>query len=98
MSIRRPSGYCGANIVRFQSGSTSVTARRPPATTSSARGPKSSLASRCRFSVSSRLRIGPPRLLPLHDQVALHLLVERRAEVRAVEGEDACLVGLERDG
>src|SRR5512142_465754 len=33
----------------------------------------------------------------LDDEVSLHLLVERRAEVRAVVAEDAGLVGLEGD-
>src|SRR5512141_2147916 len=86
--------------------------RSSTATTRRPRGPRSSGSSRNRLLFSNtdfmlidpgmtapRPSPGPPSLaLALYDEVALHLLVERRAEVRAVVREDARLVGLERDG
>src|SRR5512140_3607800 len=101
MSSRSPSPYCGANIVRFQSGNSHVGMTSSAATTTSTRGSgPTGLVRRPSRRSSSLLTTSPPRpaSLRLHDEIALHLLVERRAEVRAVVGEHARLVGLEGDG
>src|SRR5512143_4077148 len=66
------------------------------AMTTRIRGPRSTGAAR-KLVLRSKTGFMALLRLRLHDQVALHLLVKRRAEVRAVVGEDARLVGLEGD-
>src|SRR5512138_3047859 len=97
MSSERPFWYCGANIVRFQSGSKNVGRTSTAAASASARGAAPTGAVRRRWLLSRARFTGPPGSLRLHDEVSLHLLVERGAEVRAVVGEDPRLVGLEGD-
>src|SRR5262245_45594268 len=106
MSSRSPPGYCGANIVMFQSGTRKAGIRRSAARRTRTRGPTSTPDSRNRVlrpiqaltAPSLLLRFAPPLPGSAHDHVALHLLVQGRAEVGAVEREDALLVGLEGDG
>src|SRR6476660_5703526 len=104
MESRRPSGYCGANIVSFQSGIRYAGRSSSAATTSRPRGPRPmgaarSWLARSKTGFMDSPRTGLPALpLPLDDEVTLHLLVESRAEIRAVVGEDAGLVRLEGDG
>src|SRR5512145_1533536 len=98
MWSRRPSGNMPANIVIFHSGSTAAAISRSPApsTVSRARGESSVFS----HSVSriSHPAGGGPAPARLHQEVPLHLLVHRGAEVGAVEWPDAGLGGPERDG
>src|SRR3954447_21021913 len=91
-----PSWYCGATSWMRHSGST------PPA--SSAAIPSSTMPREGADSGRSRNTFMVRRMarmldsccrLGLHRQVALHLLMERGAEVGAVERIDAWLAGLE---
>src|SRR3990172_7673516 len=98
MCSRRPSGNIPANIVIFHSGSAAAAISRSPAPSTASRAPGVSSA----FSHSVR-RIshpagGGPATARLDQQIPLHFLVHRGAEVRAVERPDAGLRGPEGDG
>src|SRR5579864_1888558 len=93
-----PSGYCGATRSTRQSGRTYAAANSSAATATRTRDDRSMTASRRRGG-----RVTPSRPARLFRRVVgelrarsargdpdvpLHLLVERRAEVGAVEGEE----------
>src|SRR5215467_4530408 len=99
MSSRSPCGYCGANIVRFQSGVKYATTMRAAATARSSRGQPPTGSCRNRAVRTRRAVIARLSSLSGFDQhVALHLLMQRRAEMRAVVREDALMRGRERHG
>src|SRR5262245_8739776 len=83
-----PSGYCGASSSMRHSGRTYAAASRSVATSTISRERRSMR------SIVGHLRLRPARR---HPDVTLHLLVQRRAEVGAVEGEDAGPFGQPQD-
>src|SRR5512145_1967116 len=83
-----PSGYCGALRPMCHSGSTNSTARDSAASATMTRDERDMVYRlRCLLlgAVGCQRDAAAPRR---HPDVALHLLVERRAEIGAVEWED----------
>src|ERR1041384_4416622 len=99
MESRSPSGNWLANIVIFHSGKKSAMTSGPPAPSTATRARDertwpSQPTTDMLVPAAARHTRGAARL---HHQIALHFLVHRRAEVRAVERIDARLRGAERD-
>src|SRR6187399_2275028 len=81
MSSCSPCSYCGANIVRRHSGVKYASTTSPAARASITRGPVPTGSWKNRVLRARNCFMALPRF---HRHVALHLLVECRAEVRAV--------------
>src|SRR5215213_2803474 len=105
MSSVRPSLYCGATRLMRHSGNVPPTSSRTMATTRRTRPAALTGRSRMRcmakvrglMVVSTQGRRLADRPSRLDGQVALHLLMQRRTEVRAVERVDAGLARGEPD-